>query len=252
MGRLWFDMQIQTFTAKKTKGTEVVLIVIPTVSLVGEDALNHWPPRPELSNIKSWILLSYFIFFPGKAVWLCPDMKTYPSVFEMIPKEMVSRHKSTKIRERTKPWHIIVIPEAFVFMCFYSALRASPLRRTILSRKNTFGTQGSRVAEWVDTINVNNLSGKHNLKTKMNWNTIVLMRVDDSSSVLHFLSINGKPQILLETNSIVLFLSSVYHHPKVACICPVVSSYSTMAYPVVLQVWSDFFPDKTIHLLSNF
>ena len=78
------------------------------------------------------------------------------------------------------------------------------------------------------------------------------MRVDDSSSVLHFLSINGKPQILFETNSIVLFLSSVYHRLKVACICPVVSSYSTMAYPVVLQVGSDFFPDEKIHLLSNF
>lgn len=78
------------------------------------------------------------------------------------------------------------------------------------------------------------------------------MRVDDSSSVLHFLSINGKPQILLETNSIVLFLSSVYNRLKVACIYPVVSSYSTMAYPVVLQVGSDSFPDKTIHLLSNF
>ena len=114
------------------------------------------------------------------------------------------------------------------------------------------GKQGSRVAGWLDTINVNNLSGKQNLKTKMNWKTIVLMRVDDSSSVLHFLSIKGKPQILLETNSIVLFLSSVYNRLKVACICPVVSSYSTMAYPVVLQVGSDSFPDKTIHLLSNF
>ena len=78
------------------------------------------------------------------------------------------------------------------------------------------------------------------------------MRVDDSSSVLHFLSIKGKPQILLETNSIVLFLSSVYNRLKIACNCPVVSSYSTMAYPVVLQVGSDSFPDKTIHLLSNF
>lgn len=79
------------------------------------------------------------------------------------------------------------------------------------------------------------------------------MRVDDSSSVLHFLSINGKPQILLETNnSIVLFLSSVYNRLKVARNCPVVSCYSTMAYPVVLQVGSDSFPDKTIHLLSNF
>ena len=101
---IWYA-DSNNFTAKKTKGPEVVLIAIPIVSMVGEDTLNHSPPRPELSNI-SWILLSYFIFFPGKAVWLCPDMKTYPSVFEMIPKETVSRHKSTKIRE---PWHIIVI-----------------------------------------------------------------------------------------------------------------------------------------------
>ena len=48
-------MQIQTMYREesKTKGPEVVLIVIPIVSMVGEDALNHSPPRPELSNIKS-------------------------------------------------------------------------------------------------------------------------------------------------------------------------------------------------------
>ena len=41
----------------------------------------------------------------------------------MIPKETVSRHESTKIRERTKRWHIIVIPEAFVCMFLLGTLR---------------------------------------------------------------------------------------------------------------------------------
>ena len=62
-------------------------------------------------------------------------MKTYPSVLEMIPKETVSRHKSTKIRERTKPWHIIVIPCVPVMFAVLKRLLSSKLQYSVMFLK---------------------------------------------------------------------------------------------------------------------
>ena len=83
------------------------------------------------------------------------------------------------------------------------------------------------------------------------------MRVDDSSSVLHFLSINGKPQILLETNSIVLFLSSASRSRAFAQLYPPTAPWRILLFcklgPILFQTrQSTFYPTFRGKYYSSF